>query len=116
LFLTIIGWFCFDQRKIYLKTEELTAPTPPPPSSSHPAFDLLQSQNYNFPPRVDNNDSKIEQELRRPQQHPPSLFWIESVCDEDYTTMFDEELKDSTAYRAINEALDDGKILNRDRW
>jgi hypothetical protein len=39
-----------------------------------------------------------------------------SVCDEDYTTMFDEELKDSTAYRAINEALDDGKILNRDRW
>jgi hypothetical protein len=32
-----------------------------------------------------------------------------SVCDQDYTTMFDEELKDSTTYRAINEALDDGK-------
>jgi hypothetical protein len=32
-----------------------------------------------------------------------------SVCDQDYTTMFDEELKDSITYRAINEALDDGK-------
>ena len=27
LFLIIICWFCFGQRKIYLKTEELTAPT-----------------------------------------------------------------------------------------
>jgi hypothetical protein len=123
LFLTIICWFCFDQRKIYLKTEELTAPTPPPPSSSHPAFDLLQRQNYNFPPRVDNNDSKIEQELRRPQQHPPSLFWIEeeqeqiesnncNSIDIDLTKVEEKHW----AYRAINEALDDGKILNRDRW
>jgi hypothetical protein len=31
-----------------------------------------------------------------------------SVCDQDYT-IFDEELKDSITYRAINEALDDGK-------
>jgi hypothetical protein len=48
LFLTIICWCCFGQRKIYLKTEELTAPAPPPPSSSHAAFDLLQRQTTIF--------------------------------------------------------------------
>jgi len=70
LFLTIICWCCLGQNKIYIKTEELT--TAPPPvsssSSSHPTFDPLQSQNDNFPPRVDNNDSRIEQELRSQQQ------------------------------------------------
>ena len=65
LFLTIICWCYLGQRKIYLKTEELTAPRPlSSSSSSHPAFDLLQSQNSNFPSRVDNNDNSIEQELR----------------------------------------------------
>jgi len=45
LFLTIICWCCLGQRKIYLKTEELTAPPPPLSSSSLAAFDLLQRQN-----------------------------------------------------------------------
>ena len=65
LFLTIICWCYFGQRKIYLKTEELTIPPTPYHHPPNPAFDLLQRQNYSFPPRVDNNDSGIEQELRR---------------------------------------------------
>ncbi len=66
LFLTIICWFCVGQNKIYLKTEELTAQPPLSSSSpSHPAFDLLQRQNSNFPPRVDDIGGSIEQELRR---------------------------------------------------
>jgi hypothetical protein len=116
LFLTIICWFCFGQSKIYLKTEELTAPTSLS-SSSHPAFDLLQRQNYNFPPRIDNNDSSsIEQELRsQQQQHPPSSFWIEeeqehieSNCNSIHIDLRKVEEK-HWAYRAINEVLDDGK-------
>ena len=121
LFLTIICWCWFGQRKIYLKTEELT--TAPPPlssssSSSHPTFDPLQSQNYNFPPRVDNNDSRIEQELRsQQQQYPPSSFWIEeeeqdriesnncNSIDIDLTKVQEKHW----AYHAIKEALDDGK-------
>ena len=116
LFLTIICWFCFGQRKIYLKTEELTSRPPPLASfpSSHPAFDLLKSQNYNFPPRVDNNDSSIEQELRS-QQHPASSFWIEeeqehmeSNCNSIHIDLTKVEEK-HWAYRAIKEALQDGK-------
>jgi hypothetical protein len=114
LFLTIICWFCVGQNKIYLKTEELTSS--PSLSSSHPAFDLLQSQNYNFPPRVDYNDSGIEQELRSQQQHAPSSFWIEeeqeqiennncNSIDIDLTKVEEKHW----AYRAIKEALDDGK-------
>jgi hypothetical protein len=129
VFLIIICWYCFGQRKIYLKTEELTDPPSPPPLSSSPshlAFDLLQSQNYNFPPRVDNNDSSsIEQELRsqqqqqqqQQQQHPPSSFWIEEQEQEQIEnnncnsididlTKVDEK---HWAYRTISEALDDGK-------
>ena len=118
LFLTIICWCCFGQRKIYLKTEELTSLHPlSSSSSSHPAFDLLQRQNYNFPPRVDNNDSSIEQELRSQQQYPPSSFWIEeeeqehiennncNSIDIDLTKVEEKHW----AYRAIKEALDDGK-------
>ena len=117
LFLIIICWSCFGQRKIYLKTEELTAPTSLS-SSSHPAFDLSQRQNYNFPPRIDNNDSSsIEQELRsqQQQQHPPSSFWIEeeqeqmeSNCNSIHIDLRKAEEK-HWAYRAINEVLDDGK-------
>jgi hypothetical protein len=86
-------------------------------SSSHPAFDLLQRQNYNFPPRIDNNDSSsIEQELRsQQQQHPPSSFWIEeeqehieSNCNSIHIDLRKVEEK-HWAYRAINEVLDDGK-------
>jgi len=112
LFATIICWCCLGQRKIYLKTEELTAPPPPP---SNPAFDLLQSQNYNFPSRVDNNDSSIEQELRSQQPPPPSSFWIEegqehmeSNCNSVHIDLTKVEEK-HWAYRAIKEALDDGK-------
>ena len=118
LFATIICWCCLGQRKIYLKTEELiTAPRPLSSSpSSHPAFDLLQSQNYNFPPRVDNNDNGIEQELRSQQQHPPSSFWIEAEqeqiennnCNSIHIDLRKVEEK-HWAYRAIKEALDDGK-------
>jgi hypothetical protein len=118
LFLTIICWCCFGQRKIYLKTEEsITAPRPLSSSpSSHPAFDLLQSQNYNFPPRVDNNDNGIEQELRSQQQHPHSSFWIEAEqeqiennnCNSIHIDLRKVEEK-HWAYRAIKEALDDGK-------
>jgi hypothetical protein len=120
LFLTIICWCCFGQRKIYLKTEEsITAPRPLS-SSSHPAFDLLQRQNYNFP-RIDNNDSSnVEQELRsqqqQQQQHPPSSFWIEeeeqehieSNCNSIHIDLRKVEEK-HWAYRAIKEALDEGK-------
>jgi hypothetical protein len=115
LFLTIICWCCLGQNKIYLKTEELTAQSPL--SSSHPAFDLLQSQNYNFPPRLDNNDSSsIEQELRSQQQHPPSSFWVEEEqqqiesnnCNSIHIDLRKVEEK-HWAYRAIKEALDDGK-------
>jgi hypothetical protein len=115
LFLTIICWCCLGQRKIYLKIVELTAPPPPPSSSSsHPAFDLLQSQNYNFPSRADNNDSIIEQKLWS-QQHPPSSFWIEEEQEqiESNCNSIDIDLtkveEKHWAYRAINEALDDGK-------
>jgi hypothetical protein len=112
LFLTIICWCCLGQNKIYLKTHELTAPTQPPPSSSHPAFDLLQRQNYNFPPLVDYNDSDIEQELRS-QPHPPSSFWIEegqehmesNNCNSINIDLTKVEVK-HWAYRAIKEALD----------
>jgi hypothetical protein len=117
LFLTIICWCRLGQRKIYLKTEELTS-RPPTLSSSQPAFDLLQRQNYNFPPRVDNNDSSsIEQELRsQQQQHPPSSFWIEeeeqdrieSNCNSIDIDLTKAEEK-HWAYGAIKEALDDGK-------
>jgi hypothetical protein len=109
---------CFGQRKIYLKTELITAPRPLSSSpSSHPAFDLLQSQNYNFPPRVDNNDNGLEQELRSQQQYPPSSFWIEQEeqeqiesnnCNPIDIDLTKVEGKHWT-YHAINEALDDGK-------
>jgi hypothetical protein len=114
LFTTIICWSCFGQRKIYLKTEELTSSSSllPPP---RPAFDLLQRQNNNHLPRVGDVGGSIEQELRRPsQQHPPSSFWIEeeeqieSNCnsiDIDLTKVEEKHW----AYRAINEALYDGK-------
>src|ERR1051325_6580316 len=116
LFLIIICWCCFGQRKIYLKTEELTAPTSLS-SSSHPAFDLLQRQNYNLPPRIDNNDSStIEQELRSPQQqHPPSSFWIEEEKEHIESNCYSINIdltkieEKHWAYRAISEALDDGK-------
>jgi hypothetical protein len=84
LFLIITCWCCFGQRKIYLKTKELTAPTSLSSSpSSYPAFDLLQRQNNNHLSRVDDvsgSCSSIEQELRsqQQQQHPPSSFWIEA--------------------------------------
>src|SRR6185437_6775159 len=120
LFLTIICWCCLGQRTIYLKTEELTDPTPRPLSSlssPHLAFDLLQSQNYNFPPQIDNNDNGIEQELRsqQQQQHPPSSFWIEEEQEqiEGNCNSIDIDLtkveEKHWAYRAISEALDDGK-------
>jgi hypothetical protein len=117
LFLTIICWFCVGQNKIYLKTEELTAQPPLSSTSpSHPAFDLLQRQNYNFPPRVDDVGGSTEQELRRSQQYPPSSFWIEeeqeqiennncNSIDIDLTKVEEKHW----AYRAIKEALDDGK-------
>jgi hypothetical protein len=117
LFLTITCWCCLGQNKIYIKTEELTSSSSsllPPP---RPAFDLLQSQNYDFPPRVDNNDSRIEQELRRPyQQHPPSSFWIEEEQEQienNNCNSIDIDLAKAEekhwAYRAIKEALDNGK-------
>jgi len=124
LFLTIICWYCFGQNKIYLKTEELTAPPPPPlssssPSSSHLAFDLLQRQDNNHLPRVDNNDSSsIEQELRSQQQQcPPSSFWIEEEEQEQIESnncnSIDIDLtkveEKHWAYRAVNEAPHDGK-------
>ena len=58
LFLTIICWCCLGQRKIYLKTEELTSSPSllPPP---RPAFDLLQRQNNNHPPRVDDVEEVV---------------------------------------------------------
>ena len=116
LFLTIICWFYFGQRKIYLKTEELTAP-PAPSSPPHPAFDFLQRQNYSFPPRVVNNDNGIEQELRRSQPHPPSSFWIEEEEQEQIErnncNSIDIDLakvdEKHWAYRAIKEILYDGK-------
>jgi hypothetical protein len=123
VFLIIICWCWFGQNKIYLKTEELTAPPPSLSSSSspyHPAFDLLQRQIYNFHPQLDNNDSSsIEQELQsQQQQHPPSSFWIEEEeeqeqiennnCNSIHIDLTKVEEK-HWAYRAINEALDDGK-------
>ena len=120
VFLIIICCCWFGQNKIYIKTEELTDPSPPlSSSSSHLAFDLLQKQNYSFPPRVDNNDSGIEQELRRLQPHPPSSFWIEeeqkqieSNCNSINIDLTKVEEK-HWAYRAIKGALDDGPdILN----
>ena len=118
LFLTIICWFCVGQNKIYIKTEELTAQPPLSSSSpSHPAFDLLQRQNYNFPPRVDDVGGSIEQELRRShQQYPPSSFWIEEEQEQIENNNCNSINIDLTkvqekhwAYRAITEALDDGK-------
>jgi hypothetical protein len=123
VFLIIICWFCFGQNKIYLKTEELTDPPPPTlsssSSSSHLAFDLLQRQNYNHLPRVNNNDStSIEQGLRsQQQQYPSSSFRIEEEeqeriennnCNSIHIDLTKVEEK-HWAYRAINEALDDGK-------
>jgi hypothetical protein len=115
LFPTIICWFCVGHRKIYLKAEELTSSSSllPPP---HPAFDLLQRQNNNHLPRVgDVGGGSIEEELRRPsQQYPPSSFWIEqeqvennncNSIDIDLTKVEEKHW----AYRAIKEALDDGK-------
>ena len=116
LFLTIICWYCFGQRKIYLKTEELTSSSSllPPP---RPAFDLLQGQNNNHLPMVgDVGEGSIEQELRRPsQQYPPSSFWIEEEQEqiESNCNSIDIDLtkvqEKHWAYRAIKEALDDGK-------
>ena len=118
LFLTIICWCCLGQNKIYIKTEESTSSSSsllPPP---RPAFDLLQRQNNNHLPRVgDVGGGSIEQELRRPsQQYPPSSFWIEeeqeqiennncNSIDIDLTKVQEKHW----AYRAITEALDDGK-------
>jgi hypothetical protein len=92
----------------------------PSSSSPHPAFDLLQRQNYNFSPWAYNNDSSsIEQELRsqQQQQHPPSSFWIEEEEQEQIESNNCNSINiDLTkveekhwAYRAIKEALDDGK-------
>jgi hypothetical protein len=117
LFLTIICWFCVGQNKIYIKTEELTAQPPLSSSSpSHPAFDLLQRQNYNFPLRIDITDSSIEQELRSQQQYPPSSFWIEEEqehiennnCNSIYIDLTKVDEK-HWAYRAINEVIGAGK-------
>ena len=85
-------------------------------SPSHPAFDLLQGQNNNHLPRVDDVGGSIEQELRRPsQQYPPSSFWIEEEqeqiennCNSIHIDLAKVQEK-HWAYRAINEALDDGK-------
>jgi hypothetical protein len=118
LFLTIICWCCLGQRKIYLKTEELTS-SPSLPTPSRPAFDLLQRQNNNHLPRVGDisgSCSRIEQELRSQQHHPPSSFWIEeeeqdrieSNCNSINIDLTKAEEK-HWAYRAISEALDDGK-------
>ena len=119
LFLTIICWCCLDQNKIYLKTEELTAQSPLSSSPSHPAFDLLQRQNNNHLPRVDDvsgSCSRIEQELRSRQQHPPSAFWIDEEQEQIESNSCNSIDIDLTkveekhwAYRAIKEALDDGK-------
>jgi hypothetical protein len=64
---------------------------------------------------VDNNDSSIEQELRSQQPHPPSSFWIEegqehmeSNCNSIHIDLTKVEEK-HWAYRAIKEALDDGR-------
>jgi hypothetical protein len=118
LFLTIICWYCLGQNKIYLKIEELTAQPPLSSSPSRPVFDLLQKQNYNFPARIYNNDSSSkEQELRsQQQQHPPSSFWIEEEqehIENNNCNSIDIDLRKVEekhwAYRAIDEALDDGK-------
>jgi hypothetical protein len=122
VFLTIICWCRLDQRRIYLKTEELTTAPPSLSSSSpsHPAFDLLQRQIYNFPPQLDNNDSSsIEQELQsQQQQHPPSSFRIEEEEQEQIESNNCNSINiDLTkveekhwAYRAIKEVIvDDGK-------
>jgi hypothetical protein len=122
LFLIITCWCCFGQRKIYLKTKELTAPTSLSSSpSSYPAFDLLQRQNNNHLSRVydvSGSCSSIEQELRsqQQQQHPPSSFWIEAEqeqiesnnCNSIHIDLRKVDEK-HWAYRAIKEALDDGK-------
>jgi hypothetical protein len=83
LFATIICWCCLGQRKIYLKTEELTS-SPSLPTPSRPAFDLLQRQNNNHLPRVDDvsgSCSRVEQELRSQQQHPPSEQIESNSCN-----------------------------------
>jgi hypothetical protein len=118
LFATIICWCCLGQRKIYLKTEELTS-SPSLPTPSRPAFDLLQRQNNNHLPRVDDvsgSCSRIEQELRSQQQHPPSAFWIDEEQEQIESNSCNSIDIDLTkveekhwAYRAIKEALDDGK-------
>ena len=118
LFLTLICWFCFCQRKIYLNTEELTIP--PRLSSSFPpdpAFNLLQRQNNNHLPRVDDvGGGSIEEELRSKQQYPPSSFWIEEEeeqIENNNCNSIDIDLtkvpEKHWAYRAIKEALDDGR-------
>jgi len=117
LFLTIICWFCVGQNRIYLKTEDLTAQPPLSSSPSHPAFDLLQGQNNNHLPRVGDVGGSIEQELRPPpQQYPPSSFCIEEEQDQNENNNCNSihiDLRkveeNHWAYRAIKEALDDGK-------
>jgi hypothetical protein len=120
LCLTLICWCCFGQNKIYLKTEELIDLAPLSSSPPHPAFHHLQRQNNNHHPRVDDvggSCSSVEQELRsQQQQHPPSSFWIEEERDRienNNCNSIDIDLtkveEKHWAYRAINEALDDGK-------
>jgi len=98
-------------------SEELTSSSSllPPP---RPAFDLLQRQNNNHLPRVgDVGGGSIEQELRQlSQQYPPSSFWIEEEQEQIENNNCNSINIDLTkvqekhwAYRAITEALDDGK-------
>ena len=78
---------------------------------------IQHTKNNNHLPRVDDVGGSIEQELRsQQQQHPPSSFWIEeeqekiesnncNSIDIDLTKVEEKHW----AYRAIKEALDDGK-------
>ena len=78
---------------------------------------IQHTKNNNHLPRVDDVGGSIEQELRsQQQQHPPSSFWIEEEqeqiegnnCNSIHIDLRKVEEK-HWAYRAIKEALDDGK-------
>lgn len=106
--MVIICWSYFGQRKIHLKTEELTSS-----ASSSIAFDPTQRQNNNYLANVDDNN--IEQELRPQQeQQTPSSFWIKEKEEvENNCNSIDIDLakieNNHWAYRAIKESLYNGK-------